>query len=62
MNMWKDVAFVAGAAALGEYASRKWGGAITAKAVEMKVPPAVAHAAVVGGCAAGGFFLLKAIF
>jgi hypothetical protein len=60
--MWKDVAFVGAAAALGEYASRKWGAQITNKAVEMKVPPVVAHAAVVGGFAAGGFFLLKAIF
>jgi fluoride ion exporter CrcB/FEX len=59
--MWKDVAFVAAAAALGEYASRKWGGKIEQKALEMKIPPAVAHAAVVGSFAAGAFFAFKAI-
>lgn len=60
--MWKDALFVGGAAAIGEYASRKWGAAIEAKAVEYKIPPTVAHAAVVGTMAASGFFLLKAIF
>ncbi len=60
--MWKDVAIVGGAAAIGEYVSRRWGGPIEAQAVKMKVPSPVAHAAVVGACAAGGFFLIKAIF
>lgn len=59
--MWKDIAFVAGSAALGEWASRKWGAQIEMKAAEMKVPPTIAHAAVVGGFAAGGYALLKAI-
>ncbi len=59
--MWKDIAFVAGAAALGEYASRKWGASIEAKAVEMKIPTSIAHAAVVGGFAAGGYALAKAV-
>lgn len=60
--MWKEVAFVAGAAALGEYASRKWGTSIEAKAIEMKIPPTLAHAAVVGGFAAAGFAVAKALF
>ncbi len=59
--MWKDVAIVGGAAAIGEYVSRRWGAPIEAQAVKMKIPAAVAHAAVVGGCAAGGFLLLKSI-
>ncbi len=59
--MWKEIAFVAGAAALGEWATRKWGSSIEQKAIEMKVPPTVAHAAVVGGFAAAGYGLAKAI-
>lgn len=62
IEMWKDVMFVAGAAALGEYGARKWGASIEAKAVEMKIPPTFAHAAVVGGAAALGFLVVKAIF
>jgi hypothetical protein len=61
MTMWKDILFVGGAAALGEYLSRTYGTTIKAKAVEMKIPPTVAHAAVVGGAAAGAFFVLKAV-
>jgi hypothetical protein len=59
--MWKDVAIVAGAAALGEYGARKFAGPIEAKAVAMKVPPTIAHAAVVGTAAALAFFLVKAV-
>jgi hypothetical protein len=59
--MWKEVAFVAGAAALGEYAARQWGSSIETKAIEMKVPVAVAHALVVGSFAAAGFAVAKAL-
>jgi hypothetical protein len=61
-TMWKNVAIVAGSAALGEYLSRKFGAQIEAKAVEMKVPAAAAHVVVVGGAAATGFLILSAIF
>lgn len=60
--MWKDVLLIAGSAALGEYLSRKYGASIEAKAVEMKIPATLAHGAVVGGFAAGGYFVAKAIF
>jgi len=60
--MWKDVAIVAGAAALGEYGARRFGASIEAKAVEMKVPVPLAHALVVGSAAAVGFLVIKAIF
>jgi hypothetical protein len=60
--MWKDVAIVAGAAALGEYGARKFGATIESKAIEMKVPPALAHAAIVGGAAALGYLVIKAVF
>jgi hypothetical protein len=59
--MWKDVAIVAGAAALGEWGARKYGAQIESKAVEMKIPVALAHAGVVGGAAALGYFVIKAI-
>lgn len=59
--MWKDALIVGAAAALGEYGARKFGTTIEAKAVEMKLPPAVAHAAVVGGAAVLGFLVVKAI-
>jgi hypothetical protein len=60
--MWKDVAIVAIAAGLGEFGARKYGTAIEAKAVEMKIPTSVAHAAVVGGFAAASFFVVKAVW
>jgi hypothetical protein len=60
--MWKDVLIVGVAAGLGEYGARKFGASIEAKAVEMKVPPAAAHALVVGGAAVVGFLVVKAIF
>lgn len=59
--MWKSVAIVAVAAALGEYGARKYGAPIEAKATAMKVPIPVAHAVVVGGAAAIGFFVVSAI-
>lgn len=59
--MWKDVLIVGAAAAIGEYGARKFGTSIEAKAVEMKVPPAVAHAAIVGGAAALGYLVVKAV-
>lgn len=57
----KDVLIVAGAAALGEYMRGKFGGSIEKAAIEAKVPPAIAHAAVVGGAAALGFVVLRAV-
>ncbi len=59
--MWKDVAIVGVAAALGEYGARKFGASIEAKAVSMKVPIPVAHAVVVGSAAVVGFLLVKAV-
>lgn len=59
--MWKDVLIVAAAAAGGEYLSRRFGSQIEAKAVELKIPPTIAHAAVVGGSAATTYFVIKAI-
>ena len=50
---------VGAAAAIGEYADQKFGASIEAQAVKMKVPPAIAHAAVVGAFAAGGYWVLK---
>lgn len=59
--MWKDALIVAAAAGGGEWLSRKYGSAIEAKAVEMKLPVSLAHAAVVGGFAAVTFFVVKAV-
>ncbi len=59
--MWKSVAIVAVAAALGEFGARKYGAQIEAKAVAMKLPPAVAHATVVGSAAALGFLVISSI-
>lgn len=57
--MMKEVLIVAGSAALGEFLAQKFGTTIEAKAVSMKIPPTVAHMAVVGGAAALGFVVLK---
>ncbi len=59
--MWKELLVVGIAAAAGEFVVQKYGNAIQAKAVAMKVPPAVAHVAIVGGAAAAGYALVKAI-
>jgi hypothetical protein len=58
--MWKDVAIVAVAAGGGQWVAGKFGAKIESKAVEMKIPPAVAHAVVVGGGAAAVYFIVKA--
>ncbi len=60
--MWKEALIVGIAAGLGEYGARKFGATIEQKAVEMKIPPTVAHATVVGGAAILGFMVVKAIF
>lgn len=60
--MWKDVMIVGLSAGLGEYGARKYGASIEAKAVEMKLPTAVAHATVVGGAAVLGFLVVKAVW
>ena len=57
--MLKEILMVGAAAAIGEYADQKFGASIEAQAVKMKVPPAIAHAAVVGAFAAGGYWVLK---
>lgn len=57
--MWKDVAIVAVSAGIGEWGARKYGASIEAKAIELKIPPALAHAGVVGGAAALGYLLVK---
>ncbi len=62
MPTLKEVLIVGAAAALGEYVVQKYGSAIEAKAVSMKIPPMVAHVAIVGGSAAAGFALLRAVF
>lgn len=59
--MWKEALFVGGAAALGQWAAQKYGGSIEAKAIEMKIPPTLAHATVVGAAAVAGYMLVKAI-
>ena len=60
-GMWKEILFVGAAAAGGEWLSRKYGGTIEQKAVEMKVPPTLAHAAVVGAFAVAGYAVAKAV-
>ena len=58
----KEVLFVAGAAALGEYLRGKFGANIEKMAIDAKIPPTVAHVAIVGGAAALGFVALRAVF
>jgi len=58
----KEVLFVAGAAALGEYMRGKFGASIEKAAIDAKIPPQVAHIAMVGGAAAVGFVVLRAVF
>lgn len=60
--MLKEVLIVGGSAAVGELIVQKFGSSIEAKAVSMKIPPTVAHMAVVGSAAALGYVLLKAVF
>ncbi len=60
--MLKEVLLVAGAAGAGEFLVRKFGTSIEAKLVQMKIPPTVGHAAVVGGFAAIAFLAARAIF
>lgn len=57
----KEVLIVGAAAALGEFFVQRYGSQIQAKAVEMKIPPMVAHVAIVGGSAAAGYALLRAV-
>ena len=60
--MTKEALVVGGSAALGEFVARKYGATIEAKAVELKVPAALAHAAIVGGFAVAGFLVMRAVF
>lgn len=60
--MLKEVLFVGGSAALGGYLATKYGAPIEAQAIKLKIPAPVAHMIVVGGTAAGGYFLLRSIF
>lgn len=59
--MWKDALIIGAVAGLGEFGARKFGTQIEAKAIEMKIPTPVAHAAVVGGFAVGAYLLVKAV-
>lgn len=59
--MIKEAAVVGLSAAAGEFVSRKYGASIEAKAVAMKIPPALAHGAVVGAFAVAGYLAIKAI-
>jgi hypothetical protein len=60
--MWKEIMFVGAAAALGEFAVQKWGNQIQAQAVKLHIPPMAAHIVIVGGSAAAGYAVLRAIF
>lgn len=59
--MWKEAMIVAAAAAVGTYADQKWGAALEAKAVQYKVPPAIAHAAAVGTFTGVAYFIAKQV-
>lgn len=59
--MVKEALVVGVSAAAGEFVARKYGTSIEAKAVEMKIPAALAHAAVVGTFAVGGYLIAKAV-
>lgn len=59
--MLKDAVIIGGAAAVGTYASQKWGGALEAQAVKLHVPPVVAHMLAVGSFTAVSYFIIKAI-
>lgn len=58
----KEALIVGGAAMAGEFIVQKFGATIEQKAVEMKIPPTVAHMAIVGGAAMLGFVVLRAVF
>lgn len=60
--MWKELLIVGGAAAAGEWFVQKYGNQIQAQATKIGLPPMAAHILVVGGSAAGGYALLKALF
>lgn len=55
----KELLIVGAAAAVAEYARGKYGAKIEEMAVKAKIPPTVAHVAVVGGAAAGAFYVIK---
>jgi hypothetical protein len=57
--MLKEALIVAVAAGGGTYISQRWGQKIEAQAVAMHVPPVAAHMAVVGGFAAGVYFVVR---
>lgn len=59
--MWKELLVVGAAAAAGEWFVQKYGNQIQAQATKMGLPPMAAHMLVVGGSAAGGYALLKAV-
>jgi hypothetical protein len=59
--MMKDLLYVGAAAALGEYMTRRFGAQIEAQAAKLKLPPTIAHAAVVGGFAVAGYWAGKSL-
>ena len=60
--MWKEYLIVGGAAAVGEFLVQRYGNQIQEQAAKLKIPPMVAHIGVVGGSAALGYAVLKAVF
>lgn len=57
----KEVLIIGGAAALGTWATQKWGGPLAEQAIKLHVPPSVASMLVVGSFTAGSWFILKHI-
>lgn len=60
--MWKELAFVGASAAMGEFFVQRYGNQIQAQAAKLKIPAMAAHVAIVGGSAAAGYAILKAVF
>lgn len=59
--MLKDAIIIGGSAAVGTYASQKWGATLEAQALKLHVPPTLAHMLVVGSFTAVSYFVVKAI-
>lgn len=57
----KEILVVGASAAVGEFLVQRYGNQIQAKAVELHIPPMVAHVAVVGGFAVLGYVVLRAV-
>lgn len=55
----KEALIIGGSAAVGTWATQKWGAQLEAQAVKLHVPPTFAHMAVVGSFTALSWFVLK---